>query len=163
MTRATLAFDVMRPAALVLLCAAALLAGCGADPVPREQATTTSTTAPPAKKPAPRPTPTPKPKPVPRPRLKRATCPADAGNCAAATGRIIYVEAVDPDGDGDLHLVVTGGNVTFPGVSVFDIEKELRPKRTPRIGDYASAAGPVYTGSYGQKQIQATELHVAYR
>ena len=59
--------------------------------------------------------------------------------------------------------MVLGGDVTFPGVSVFDIEKELRPKRTPRIGDLASAAGPVYRGSYGQKQIQATELHVAYR
>jgi hypothetical protein len=95
--------------------------------------------------------------------IKRARCAAAAGNCAAATGRIVYVEAVDPDGDGDLHLVVLGGSVTAPGLSVFDIEAELRPRRDPRIGDMASAAGPVYRGSYGQRQIQATVLHVARR
>jgi hypothetical protein len=76
---------------------------------------------------------------------------------------VVYVEAVDPDGDGDLHLVVLGGSVTAPGVSTFDIAKDLRPRRTPRLGDVASAAGPVYRGSYGQRQIQATELHVAPR
>ena len=118
-----------------------------------------------------RPAPVPKPAavphaPAPKPRVlhvKRAACRAAAANCAAATGRIVYVEAHDPDGDGDLHLVVVGGSVTLPGMSVFDIEKELRPRRVPKIGDLASAAGPVYRGSYGQKQIQATELHIAYR
>jgi hypothetical protein len=95
--------------------------------------------------------------------VKRARCPSGAANCAAATGRIIYVEAHDPDGDGDLHLVVLGGHVTFRGITVFDIEKALRPRRVPRPGDLASAAGPVYHGSYGQRQIQATVLHVAYR
>ena len=31
----------------------------------------------------------------------------------------------------------------------------------PGPGDRISAAGPVYQGSYGQRQIQAIELHVA--
>jgi hypothetical protein len=44
---------------------------------------------------------------------------------------------------------------------VIDIGADLRPDPLPRTGDRVSAAGPVYTGSYGQRQIEATELHVA--
>ena len=51
--------------------------------------------------------------------------------------------------------------VTLPGISVIDAEKEMRPHPLPGPGDLVSAAGPVYRGSYGQRQIQATELHVA--
>jgi hypothetical protein len=99
----------------------------------------------------------------PRREIVRATCRTGAGNCAAATGRIIFLERVDPDGDGDLHLVITGGSVTGPGFTVLDVGKDLRPRRDPRIGDLASGAGPVYRGSYGQRQIQVTELHVLRR
>jgi len=84
-------------------------------------------------------------------------------NCAAAAGRIIYLESVDPDGDGDLHLVIAGGRVTAPGLSVFDISRSLRPRRDPRLGDWAAAAGPVYRGSFGQRQIQAERLVVDRR
>jgi hypothetical protein len=41
-----------------------------------------------------------------------------------------------------------------------DVAVDLRPKRDPGIGDRVSAAGPVETGSYGQSQIHAVELHV---
>jgi hypothetical protein len=87
-------------------------------------------------------------------------CPPRAGNCAAAAGRIVYLERVDPDGDGDLHLVLAGGHVTAPGLSVIDVERGLRPRRDPRLGQWAAARGPVYTGSHGQRQIQATALRV---
>jgi hypothetical protein len=93
------------------------------------------------------------------PRVERAHCAADAGNCAAVTGRVLYVERVDPDGDGDAHYVLAGGNVTARGISVIDVGRELRPPRLPRLGDVVSAAGPVFTGSYGQRQIEATEIH----
>ncbi len=82
-----------------------------------------------------------------------------AAGCAAVTGRVLYVEAVDADGDGDAHYVVAGGSVTAPGVSVIDVARTLRPRRLPRPGELVSAAGPVSTGSYGQRQIEATELH----
>jgi hypothetical protein len=94
-----------------------------------------------------------------RPRVDRASCDRGAANCAAVTGRVLYVEAVDPDGDGDAHYIVAGGNVTARGLSVIDVGRELRPRRLPRLGDLVSAAGPVFTGSYGQRQIEATELH----
>jgi hypothetical protein len=88
-------------------------------------------------------------------------CPADAANCASATGEIVYVERVDPDGDGDAHFVLTGGaSVTGPGITVVDVGRGLRPRPLPEVGDMLSAAGPVYRGSYGQRQIEAVEVRV---
>jgi hypothetical protein len=98
----------------------------------------------------------------PAPRLKPATCPPGAGNCRSATGRVIYVERVDPDGDGDAHFVLASRqSITGPGISVIDVKRSLRPSPLPGRGDRLSAAGPVHRGSYGQRQIQAVELHVA--
>ena len=74
-------------------------------------------------------------------------------------GRVIYVERVDPDGDGDLHVVLAAGSITAPGLTAIDVAVDLRPRRDPRIGDRVSAAGPVQTGSYGQSQIHALEFH----
>jgi hypothetical protein len=91
--------------------------------------------------------------------VRRARCATGAGNCAAVTGRVLYVEAVDPDGDGDAHYVLAGGNVTAPGLSVIDVRRDLRPRRLPHTGELVSAAGPVYTGSHGQRQIEAVALN----
>ena len=95
-------------------------------------------------------------------RLKLSRCPPELSNCRTASGRIIYVERVDPDGDGDAHFVlVSDDDITAPGLSVIDVKKSLRPHPLPTRGDRISAAGPVYRGSYGQRQIEAIELHVA--
>ncbi len=102
--------------------------------------------------------------PRPEPKLRMARCAPDLANCTAASGVVTYVEDVDADGDGDAHFVLTGrDSVTLPGITVIDCKKSLRPDPLPRIGDRVSAAGPVYRGSYGQKQIEATELYVARR
>ncbi len=137
----------MRRAACSLLLVA-LVAGCGGgdDPEPPPVAQETAT-------------PAPTPKRAERATVRRAHCPAGADNCAAATGRVIYVEAVDPDGDGDAHYVLAGGRVTAPGLSVIDVARDLRPRRLPHPGELVSAAGPVFTGSHGQQQIEAVELH----
>ena len=88
-------------------------------------------------------------------------CPADASNCSEASGEIIYVERVDPDGDGDAHFVLLSGeSITGPGISVIDVRPELRPSPLPGIGDELAASGPVLTGSYGQSQIQADAVRV---
>jgi hypothetical protein len=101
--------------------------------------------------------PTPQPPPLKPPR-----CPPEAGNCAEATGTVFTLEAVDPDGDGDAHLILLSPqSITAPGISVIDVERSLRPHPLPEPGDRVAAAGPVYTGSYGQRQIQATELRVS--
>ena len=96
--------------------------------------------------------------------LKPVTCPPDAGEgCRAVTGRIVYVERVDPDGDGDLHVIVSGGSISLPGLTAIDVRPGLRPPKDPRIGDRASGAGPVQTGSYGQQQIHALRFRVQRR
>ena len=135
--------------------AAAVAAGCGGDDEPDPPARTKAE-PPPARtttQPA-------RPKPPP---LEPARCQAGQANCASATGRVVYVEKVDPDGDGDAHFVLAGGNVTGPGLSVIDVAPALRPDPLPRAGDLVTAAGPVYRGSYGQRQIEAREVRVRRR
>ena len=97
-------------------------------------------------------------------RLREARCPAGSGNCRAATGPILYVEAVDPDGDGDAHFVILDRQgLSGPGITSIDVAPRLRPEPLPGVGDRVSASGPLRTGSYGQGQIEATEVHVALR
>jgi len=136
---------VIRPLAPLLLLFL-LLAGCNEA---TEKSQTAQTQPEPNRKPA--------------QKLPLARCPADAASrCRSASGRVTYVEAVDRDGDGDAHLVlVSRQSVTAPGISVIDVPLNLRPRPLPRIGDRVSAAGPVYSGSYGQRQIEAVAINVA--
>jgi hypothetical protein len=91
-----------------------------------------------------------------------ARCPAGLPACRSASGRIVYVERVDPDGDGDAHFVIADRQgITLPGLTAIDVRAGLRPRPLPGPGDLVSVAGPVQTGSYGQSQIHALELRVA--
>ncbi len=94
------------------------------------------------------------------PQLVPARCPAGVAGCRAVTGRIVFVQRVDPDGDGDLHVVVAAGGISLPGFTSFDVRKGLRPPTDPVIGDLATAAGPVQRGSFGQDQIHALVFRV---
>ena len=101
---------------------------------------------------------------APTPALRPARCRADgARNCTAVIGSVIAIESVDADGDGDLHVIAAGGEVTAPGITVFDVSAKLRPKEDPRPGDRVTGAGPVYRGRFGQRQIEVTEFRVARR
>ena len=137
---------MLRLAALGLALA---VGGCGgSDAPPRAEIPT----------PAPARTATPTPQATPRParRLRAPRCRPEVPECARVSGRIVYVERVDPDGDGDLHVVVTDRQgVTLAGLTSIDVSKDLRPRRDPRVGERAAAMGPVQTGSYGQSQIHA--------
>jgi hypothetical protein len=130
---------------LALALASALACGCGDDP--EKPAATTAQGE--------------KHPPPPAPKLRPARCPAGVPGCRVATGRIIYVERVDPDGDGDAHFVLASrASITAPGISAVDVRKGLRPKPLPGLGARLSAAGPVQTGSYGERQIHALRLRV---
>ncbi len=93
-----------------------------------------------------------------RPARPRVRCPRAVDGCRAVAGRVVLVESVDPDGDGDLHVVVAGGDVTAPGLTAIDVAPELRPRRDPEIGSRVDAAGPVQRGSFGQSQIHALRV-----
>ena len=109
---------------------------------------------------APEPTATPRARrPLPWPR-----CPEGVSQCASTRGRIMFVERVDPDGDGDLHVVVADRRgVTLRGLTAIDVSRKLRPRRDPRVGDEASAMGPVQSGSFGQSQIHALKFRTRRR
>jgi hypothetical protein len=135
---------------ILLLCglALAILAGCGSgdDGVPGTQPSP----------PEPRPGRSAEPATVPPSR-----CPAGLPECCETEGRIVYVERVDPDGDGDAHFVIADPQgITLPGLTAIDVRKGLRPRPLPGPGDLISAAGPVQTGSYGQRQIHALVINV---
>jgi hypothetical protein len=44
---------------------------------------------------------------------------------------------------------------------IFDVRRDLRPKRDPGPGDEVTGWGPVFKGSHGQRQIQVEEFRVA--
>jgi hypothetical protein len=89
-------------------------------------------------------------------------CPAGHPACRVTMGRIVYIERIDADGDGDAHFVIRDPQgITLMGLTAIDVRAGLRPHPLPGPGDLVSAAGPVQTGSYGQDQIHALELHVA--
>ncbi len=91
-------------------------------------------------------------------------CPAGIAGCRSTSGRIVFVERVDPDGDGDAHFVVLDSQgITLPGLTAIDVSKGLRPHPLPGVGELIAAAGPVQTGSHGQSQIHAITVHVARR
>jgi hypothetical protein len=95
-------------------------------------------------------------------RVAPSHCPSGLPSCRSTAGRVVYVERVDPDGDGDAHFVIADPHgITLPGLTAIDVRRGLRPKPLPAPGDLVSVAGPVQTGSYGQSQIHALELHVA--
>lgn len=58
-------------------------------------------------------------------------------------------------------MLASRQDITGPGISVIDVSAELRPRPLPGVGDELAAAGPVYPGSYGQRQIEAIAIEVA--
>jgi len=94
--------------------------------------------------------------------VEPSSCPPGHPACRTTEGRIVYVERFDPDGDGDAHFVIADPQgITLPGLTAIDVRAGLRPDPLPGPGELISAAGPVQTGSLGQSQIHARELHVA--
>src|SRR5687768_4129813 len=84
--------------------------------------------------------PAPRPAKAPPSAPEPARCPAGSANCRSADGTILFVERVDPDGDGDAHFVLTSNeSVTAPGISVIDVRPALRPDPLPAPGDRISA------------------------
>jgi hypothetical protein len=146
---------------LVVIAALALAgAGCGSDGAGESPpgGPSAPTTSPPT---ATAPEPERRTPAAPTP-LEPARCtPAMGPTCVAHTGRVLAIESVDSDGDGDLHVIAAGGSVTAPGITVFDVSKVLRPAEDPRPGDRVTGAGPVFRGSFRQRQVEVRTFRVA--
>jgi hypothetical protein len=98
------------------------------------------------------------------PQVKPAVCPPDLAGCVSATGIIIYVERVDPDGDGDAHFVLLDEEgISGPGITIVDVPAGLRPEPLPGPGEELSAAGLVQTGSFDQRQIESVDVSAGPR
>ena len=124
---------------------AAVLSGCAEDAKPRDKEEPPPGNEQPA-------------------RIAPVRCDAAAANCRSASGRVLYVESVDADGDGDLHVVLASSEgISAPGITAVDVKPALRPRRDPRVGDLVAAAGPVYRGRFGQRQIEATAVRFRRR
>lgn len=137
---------------LLLAVAVVLLGGCGGGGEMAEKTARPVDSTPVATPPAKRPAET----------VADSHCPSGHPSCRTTKGRIVYVERVDPDGDGDAHFVIVDPQgITLPGLTAIDVRAGLRPHPLPGLGDLISAAGPVQTGSHGQSQVHALELHVA--
>jgi hypothetical protein len=149
---------VLRAAAPLIACLAlAFVTGCGGDGAAETALEPRRAESPQRER---RPEPRPHTQSAPQ-EVEPSRCPAGVPECRETEGRIVYVERVDPDGDGDAHFVIADPQgITLPGLTAIDVRKGLRPQPLPGPGDLISAAGPVQTGSYGQSQIHALELHV---
>src|SRR5205085_7464351 len=114
--------------ALLSGCVGLLLAisGCGAG---------TGTTGGTATQPRSRERPSPREhrdKPAVVERVAASHCPPGLPGCRTTKGRIVYVERVDPDGDGDAHFVVIDPQgITLPGLTSIDVRRGLRPQPLP--------------------------------
>jgi hypothetical protein len=84
---------------------------------------------------------------------------SDNPRCREASGRVLYVEAVDPDGDGDMHLVLASRqSLTWPGITVLVIPRAKSPASVPRFGRWVRAIGLLNTGSHGETTLDAREF-----
>jgi hypothetical protein len=74
--------------------------------------------------------------------------------CRAVSGRVIHVQAVDPDGDGDAHIVLASRqSLTLPGISVLKVDERHRPAQLPGFGQWVTAIGYLYAGSHDEDNL----------
>ena len=72
--------------------------------------------------------------------------------CAKVDGRVVASIAKSASGDGERHVLVTGGfHLTL-------VELGQREK-TPRLGSRITAVGPLQRASYGLRELIALSVH----
>src|SRR4051794_35578157 len=79
--------------------------------------------------------------------------------CHHVSGRVLYVDRSDSDGDGDVHLFLSSrASVPGPGMSVAKTPREARPASIPGFGDWVEALGYVYRGDHGERLLDGVRV-----
>jgi hypothetical protein len=74
--------------------------------------------------------------------------------CAHVTGRVVWIQRHDPDGDGDRHFVV----VARLHPRIVKIAATLAVPHLPRYGTQIDAVGYLYLGASGKMEISAVRF-----
>ena len=75
--------------------------------------------------------------------------------CGRVDGRVLHVQAHDPDGDGDHHLVV------LAGAHIVIVKIPLaadQPRRLPALGDRVAATGELSSGRFGLPVVETDRI-----
>jgi hypothetical protein len=99
---------------------------------------------------------------IPPPGLERLSCTGRrVPNCAAVTGRVLHIQRHDPDGDGDIHLIlISKDSLTGPGISLVKIPIDRRPDILPGRLQWVSVVGYTYYGQDGEKNLDMLHLRI---
>ncbi len=74
--------------------------------------------------------------------------------CAHVTGRVVWTQRHDPDGDGDRHFIV----VAKLHPRIVKIAPSLPVSHLPRYGTRIDAVGYLYLGASGKMEISAVRF-----
>ncbi|HEY6759207.1 MAG TPA: hypothetical protein VI318_06940 [Baekduia sp.] len=74
--------------------------------------------------------------------------------CERVTGRVVWIQKHDPDGDGDRHLIVIAR--LHPRIVKLSIQ--LPVKTLPRIGSWIDATGWMMRGGTGHMELDTVRL-----
>jgi hypothetical protein len=89
--------------------------------------------------------------------------PSDWRPCQVVDGRIVYLQRVDPDGDGDLHvLLLSRQSVTGPWLTMLKVPAPLRTGMDPGIGRWVRALGQRFRAEHGENSIRVARWAVAH-
>ena len=73
----------------------------------------------------------------------------DKARCAHVSGRVVWVQQHDPDGDGDRHLMV----IDRLHPRIVKLQKGLGLTRLPKIGARVDAVGWLMRGASGRTEL----------
>lgn len=74
--------------------------------------------------------------------------------CARVSGRVVLVEDVDSDGDGDRHLVL----VSRLRPRIVKLARDFPLERLPRRGSVVRATGVLLKGASGREELKAATI-----
>lgn len=76
---------------------------------------------------------------------------SDQRSCVRVTGRVVWLQKHDPDGDGDRHLVV----VARLRPHIVKLNRAFPVRHLPGLGAHVAVTGWIEVGAHGREEIRA--------